>query len=118
VSLVKRSLLIILGTIDMVWFCGLCGVPSKLVMACKVADIHQIFVGDLCMSCLRAKAESAMGMEKMDAYGIGHTQAVLDEGALQLMKCPMCKKWRPEIIMAKPNECCASCFNYLMYSNN
>jgi hypothetical protein len=94
----------------------MCGLPSKVVMMCKVADIHQILVGDLCMDCLRAKAESAVSIEKMDDIGIGFTQDVLDEGALKIMKCPKCKKWRSEIIMAKPDECCASCFNYLMYS--
>jgi hypothetical protein len=68
------------------------------------------------MNCIRMKAEGAMSMERMDAVGIGYTQAVLDEGALQLMKCPMCKKWRSEILMIRPKEACASCFNYLMYS--
>jgi hypothetical protein len=100
------------------WKCGRCGRPAKIVFTCKVAENFNVFVGDACTQCVREMAESAVSIEKMDMIheDLGYTKAALEEGVLQLMKCPMCKKWRGEILMIKPDEMCASCFNYFMYA--
>jgi hypothetical protein len=98
----------------MVWFCNLCHRPAEMVFAIKCADIYDVVVGDACISCIREKAETMVSMEKEDMIGIGYTLAALQEGALQLMKCPSCHKYRDIIMVSKPETCC-SCFNYFMY---
>lgn len=85
-----------------------------MVFAIKVADIYDVVVGDACISCIREKAETQVSMEKEDMIGIGYTLAALQEGALQLLKCTQCHKYRDIVMMSKPEVCC-SCFNYFMY---
>jgi hypothetical protein len=89
-----------------------------MVLTAKVAGIFRIDVADVCLDCIYLKAQENVSMDKMDTIGIGYTQAALDEGALQLMMCPSCNKYRDYIMMSKPKEFCASCFTYFMYQNS
>lgn len=101
----------------MPWFCTGCNTSQEIVFTTKFADIFNIGIGDLCLRCIQAKAESAISMEKYDNIGIAYTKVVLNEGVLQLMQCPNCHKYRGEIILSKPKDMCASCFTYYMYHN-
>ena len=99
------------------WFCSLCYRPRKFVLAAKFATMHGLEVGDICLTCLREKAEEDIGMEKYDALNIGYTQAVLDEGSMPLMLCPHCNKWRATLLglIPKANVICPSCIEVLIY---
>jgi protein-arginine kinase activator protein McsA len=100
----------------MVWICQRCGYKAKIVFTTKVADNFRIFVGDVCIRCIRQIAEGAISMSKMDMISpdLGYTKAALEEGALQLMKCGYCKQYRSEILLG-PNEMCCSCFLYFYF---
>ena len=100
------------------WFCSLCYRSRNFVLAAKFATMDGLQVGDICLTCLREKAEEDIGMEKYDALNIGYTQAVLDTAAMPLMLCPHCKKWRPTILglIPKGNVICPSCIEVLIYS--
>ena len=72
-------------------------------------------MGDICLTCLREKAEKDIAMEKCDDIGIGYTQAVLDTKALPLMFCKHCKRWRSVVLLPKDSEICPSCIEVLIY---
>lgn len=98
------------------WFCSLCYRSREFVLGAKFATMDGLQVGDICLTCLREKAEQDIAMEKMDTIGIGYTQAVLDTEALPLMLCPHCKKWRATLLIPKGNVICPSCIEVLIYT--
>ena len=102
------------------WFCSLCYRSRSFVLAAKFATMDGLQVGDICLTCLREKAEEDIGMEKYDALNIGYTQAVLDTAAMPLMLCPHCKKWRATVLglglIPKGNVICPSCIEVLIYT--
>lgn len=101
----------------MPWFCSSCNTSQEIVFTTKFADIFSIGMGDLCLRCIQTIAEQNIGMEKYDALGIGYTNDVLKEGALQLMECSHCHRYRSSILLSKPSDMCCSCFTYYMYQN-
>ena len=79
-----------------------------------MADINERFISNICILCIKELAEECVSMDKMDDIGIGYTKAALDEGALQLMKCKGCGRFRGEIMLGV-RKCCPSCFLYYLY---
>ena len=52
----------------MAWFCSLCYRSRSFVLAAKFATVRDgLQVGDICLTCLREKAEEDIGMEKYDS---------------------------------------------------
>lgn len=101
----------------MTWICTRCGRPSKILLTAKISDIYNIDLGDLCLSCIKEMAEGYVAMDKADDIGIGYTQEALQEGALRLMKCQKCGRYREEILMGS-SEFCPSCFLFYLYSTD